>query len=806
MANIKQQEQERLKLLEQIEETEKRIHAQNEKAAVSKSKEAKRLQAQMVEEKKRLDKLKEELGIVEKIVAAEDKRKESAKKTREIKEEVAKYEDDQLKSISKLSPQVKALLNEQVSKTGVVSDITRRIIYLKRMENRIGEDGKKSQLNFSKEQVEAFKLEREQLEQQKSILVDSATQSAFAKMTDDQKEAAKIQAETNGMSERGLELYMKAHKQRKLFEAQEKRIKQIQERSNDVVDALPDKLGSLVKGAQSFAKGVAEIGMTWAVILGVIALVVKEYMDLSSAASEFRKETGVLNSQMKGVADSVAKSRGELAGLGVEAKDIFDVIENYKKQFSELYNPTKNVRDALTVMSANFGVSAETSAEVLSIMEGISNISDETATAFMLQATQVAKIAHIAPKKVFEDIKNASERIAKFMGDSVEEIFKAELGARKLGVSLDEVLATTETLLDFEGNIGEELKANAIAGGQFNLSQARALAAAGKSVEAQEEVYKQLNRGMEFSKKDYWMKEAAAKALGTTVGKLQHQLMLQKKLQGLDEKDRKIMDEAIKNGLDISKMNDAELKTALEKAKAEQEMQGALTQTANAFKQIGAELGTTIMPLLHALVAILKVISSVVGFIHSIFKALGEAISSIGGPVGEVSEGMKGALNIAKALAAITVVWGASAVYASVAAGLAASSMGIAAPLIPILAGAAAAATLSAGMGLVNSVGDFNKPAGEGPMVSTREGGIFQGTKNDDIAMGPGISKKLAGGSLSKNSNNNQLGAVLNTVNTLVQKLATGGIVAHASMDGKKVNSGIIGVQSRNTRNTLALS
>jgi hypothetical protein len=58
MANIKQQEQERLKLLEQIEETEKRINAQNEKSAVSKSKEAKRLQSQMVEEKKRLDKLK----------------------------------------------------------------------------------------------------------------------------------------------------------------------------------------------------------------------------------------------------------------------------------------------------------------------------------------------------------------------------------------------------------------------------------------------------------------------------------------------------------------------------------------------------------------------------------------------------------------------------------------------------------------------------------------------------------------------------------------------------------------------------
>ena len=83
MANIKQQEQERLKLLEQIEETEKRINAQNEKAAVSKSKEAKRLQAQMVEEKKQLDKLKEQLGVAEKILKAETKRKETAQTARD---------------------------------------------------------------------------------------------------------------------------------------------------------------------------------------------------------------------------------------------------------------------------------------------------------------------------------------------------------------------------------------------------------------------------------------------------------------------------------------------------------------------------------------------------------------------------------------------------------------------------------------------------------------------------------------------------------------------------------------------------
>ena len=807
MANIKQQEQERLKLLEQIEETEKRIHAQNEKAAVSKSKEAKRLQTQMVEEKKRLDKLKEELGVVEKIVKAEQQRKDNAKKRRNLEEETSKYQDDQLSSLTKISPAVKKLLTDQITGNSTITDITKEIITLRQKETNINLVRNGEKYKFNAEERAQFKLTRQELEKQKDLLIEAATSSNFASLTDNQKEAAKYQAETNGLTEDGIRLYEKANAERKEFVKREERIKKLNEGISGVFDELPGKLGDVVKGVQSFAKGVGQIGLGWAAILAVLVLVVKEFTDLSSAASEFRKETGVLNSQMKGVSDSVRQSRMEMAGLGVEAKDIFDVIENYQKQFSELYQPTKNVRDALTVMSANFGVSAETSAEVLSIMQGMSDISDETATAFMLQATQIAKIAHIAPKKVFEDIKSASERIAKFMGDSVDEIFKAELGARKLGVSLDEVLATTETLLDFEGSIGDELVANAIAGGQFNLTQARALAAAGKNVEAQEEVYRQLNRGQDFAQKDMWTKQAAAKALGTTVGKLQHQLMMQQKLRGLDKDQRKIMDEAIANGLDISAMNDAELKTALEKAKAEQEMQGELTQTANAFKAIGAELGTTIMPLLTALVSILKVVSGIAGFIHSVFKALGDAISSITGPVGEVSEGMRGALNIAKALAAVTVVWGASTVYASVAAGLAASTAGIAAPLIPMIAGAAAAAVLSAGLGMVNSVGDLNKPAGQGPMVSTREGGIFQGTKNDDVAMGPGISKKLSGGtSLSPNNNDGKYIALLGRVDTLMQKLTTGGIVAHASMDGQRLTSGIIGVQSRNTRNTLALS
>ena len=47
-------------------------------------------------------------------------------------------------------------------------------------------------------------------------------------------------------------------------------------------------------------------------------------------------------------------------------------------------------------------------------------------------------------------------------------------------------------------------------------------------------------------------------------------------------------------------------------------------------------------------------------------------------------------------------------------------------------------------VGLISArkqVGDSIIPAGKGPIISTREGGLIQGTANDDIVMAPGVAR-----------------------------------------------------------------
>ena len=99
------------------------------------------------------------------------------------------------------------------------------------------------------------------------------------------------------------------------------------------------------------------------------------------------------------------------------------------------------------------------------------------------------------------------------------------------------------------------------------------------------------------------------------------------------------------------------------------------------------------------------------------------------GPLGTVGKLLKGLVGAA-------IVYAAYATFAAVSTALAATVVGgIAAPIV---GGIAAAAVLAAGFGALSKVGDLSIDPNGGPIVaSPREGGIFQGTKNDALRMGP---------------------------------------------------------------------
>ena len=123
-------------------------------------------------------------------------------------------------------------------------------------------------------------------------------------------------------------------------------------------------------------------------------------------------------------------------------------------------------------------------------------------------------------------------------------------------------------------------------------------------------------------------------------------------------------------------------------------------------------------------------IGKLIGFIGEQASKLGGYFSSIIGPLGTVGK-------ILKYIAGIGVIYAAYLAFSSLAA----------IPFVGAGLGAvAAAATLAAGFGVLNSIGDMASPADGRTQVSTKEGGLFELSPNDDVAAGPGILDALASG------------------------------------------------------------
>ena len=98
-------------------------------------------------------------------------------------------------------------------------------------------------------------------------------------------------------------------------------------------------------------------------------------------------------------------------------------------------------------------------------------------------------------------------------------------------------------------------------------------------------------------------------------------------------------------------------------------------------------------------------------------------------------------------------------------------------------------AGIAAASKAATKTGDAILPASGGPIVSTMEGGIFQGTRYDDVLMGPGLARGGRNQGLSKGD--------IDLIANAVKQGASG---AQINLDGARVSNRIQPPLAVNTR------
>lgn len=306
-------------------------------------------------------------------------------------------------------------------------------------------------------------------------------------------------------------------------------------------------------------------------------------------------------------------------------------------------------------------------------------------------------------KDVLDEIGKVSGQTLAMLKASPKAIAEAVAQSRLLGTNLDTVRKQAASLLDFETSIENELQAELITGQQLNLERARTAALTGDLTTAMQELNNQNIDFNKFSNMNVIAQDRMAAALGLSSDELSDQLLKQKYL-GMSQEQ-------------VAAMAGEEVAKRLEALNAQDKFNAAVEKMQDIFGRIAAGPLGKFADILASATENATVLYSLMGAIAAV--SLTKLVTGLAASA--VQAGILAAGTAATA-SAITLGIGAVAIAAGITA--------------------MAAAYNKAKEEAAQPVGDILSSNGK-TIVSTKEGGLFSLSNNDDFAAAPGLASLM---------------------------------------------------------------
>ena len=333
---------------------------------------------------------------------------------------------------------------------------------------------------------------------------------------DAQKEQLENQFEQVKIQEFSAKIAEKAREREK--EQEKEKNTAIKGATNGLLKQIPalDKLTSKI---QSFKGGWQE----------VLALVV----EVGFAADEQITKLTKSLSQSK---TEAMLTRYELYGMAAASGDTFVTTDKLLESTAKLGQQlgiakvySSDVTVEFTNLTGKMKLAEGSAAGLakMSIMMGKSSHNVTTEALGTAQALQSQAGIQLDNKQILEETgKVSGQLLANFKGNPTA-IAAAVTQAKLLGTTLEQTKKQSESLLDFQSSIENELKAELITGQQLNLERARALALSGDQAGVAKELANQNMNFSKFSQMNVLAQKDFAAAVGLSADELSNQLAQQ---------------------------------------------------------------------------------------------------------------------------------------------------------------------------------------------------------------------------------------------------------------------------------------
>ena len=508
-------------------------------------------------------------------------------------------------------------------------------------------------------------------------------------------------------------------------------------------------------------KALADPMVVLAIAMKGLSMIVTQIADgfkrFDTTTGNIAKGLNLTNSEARGVASGFMDASLGADSLFVSSEGLGETLLSINDALGTSVVLSNDQLTTFTKLRETAGLTNEElmGVQKLSLANGASFDDNADSLINQVNALNESSGLFINSKEVLKDVSKLSASTTLSLGKNPAALAEAVTIAKSLGMEMSKIDAIAGSLLDFESSISNELQAELLLNKDINLEKARQAALNNDFATVAKEIAEQAGNSAEFTAMNRIQQEALAKAVGMNREDLAETLFLQEAIAGAsgDEAVRRerLLNARIKEvGLAQAQKEAQEggLEAMLDQATASEKMEASMGK----FNELFTSLGAIIAP-------VVDMFASLAGWIAQ----------------SEVSMGIiKGAL---LGLGTYLAVMGAKAAF------LAVKSLTIAvanifsgnAKLGPfgIPLAIAGVGALIGGVAAATAVGDVNSPADGKTQISTKEGGLFELSPNDDLIAAPGASKMMQGGQTQTVQNNTVVESKtdMSTTNALLEKI-----------------------------------
>ena len=289
---------------------------------------------------------------------------------------------------------------------------------------------------------------------------------------------------------------------------------------------INNKFSTMKEGIKEAGKQIVE-GMLDPLV--IITALIKAGLTFDKQLTDLQKGMGVSREEATGLRNEMSIAAASTGDMAINSERMLKTFSMLQGQLGIAASFSTQMTADATVLSEKVGLSDKATANFAqsSIVVGKSIDEQYKNSLGIVSSIRAATGVAIPFKETLEKAANVGGQIRAQMGGSLEEITKAVATAAALGMELEQVAASGNSMLNFQSSIESELEAELLTGKELNLEKARLLALTGDYEGLAKEISKEAGNFTEFSKMNVLQQNALAKSFGMSSNEMSDMLMKQ---------------------------------------------------------------------------------------------------------------------------------------------------------------------------------------------------------------------------------------------------------------------------------------